>query len=469
MRLGRGQRGVAKLVLFALISILAGLAAAWPLQDLAAARTAAGYALAFFSTLAVFLLLLPNRLTLPLQILVAMLTGGLAGWLATLLGATDFVSDYLGILGTLFILLLKVVILPLIFVSVLCGVAGIGDARKLGSLGMKTVAYFMTTSALAVLTGMLIVQVLDPGAGRAALQEVAVEETATTATLNLGQRVQREVLPSVIQNPIMANQSPIAVIFMAILLGASLAAIRDRGKPALEAFRALDAAFITVIQWVMVLAPLGVFALMARVIAELGIGYVITLGKYCLTVLAGLGAHFAIIVLVLVPLLARVPTIRFLRAMLPAFQLSFSTSSSAATLPVTMQCVTKGAGANPNIAGFVLPIGATINMDGTALYVSVASIFIAQVYGIDLNMQQEILIFLTAVLVSIGTAGIPGASIGLISITLATAGIPVEGLAIVLGVDRLLDMTRTVVNITGDAAGALILSRNAEFGQEGRL
>lgn len=449
---------------FGICALFVGLSAAWPMDGATAGIRAISYSGVTFGVLVFFLAVLPPRLGLPSQVFIAMVSGSVFGWLSTLTGSEAFVSDYLGILGTLFILLLKVVIIPLIFVSVLCGVAGVGDIRKLGSLGVKTIVYFLSTTALAVVSGIVLVQLLHPGIGRESLREIAQKEETAEVALSLGQRIQQEILPAVIQNPIMAGQSPIVIIFMALLLGAALASLGEKGEPALKVFKSLDDAFVAIIGWVMLLAPAGVFALMARVIAELGVGYMVTLAKYCGTVLGGLTLHFLVVTCLLVPLLAHMRPMRFLRAMAPAFQLAFSTSSSNATLPVNMDCVIRRAGADPNIAGFVLPIGATVNMDGTALYVSVASIFIGQVYGIDLTLQQQFMVFLTAVLVSVGTAGIPGASVGLISIILTAVGIPVEGLAIVIGVDRLLDMSRTVVNITGDAAGAVILSHG-----EGKL
>lgn len=453
-----------KLLTTAAVAIAVGVVSAWPLAAAPDYLRAAGHAAVLFAAIVLFFGYLPRRLQLPGQVFAAMAGGVALGWAAEALGSGAFISDYLGIFGTLFLLLLKLVITPLIFVSVLCGVAGIGDARRLGALGGRTIVYFMATTALAVAAGMLLVQLIDPGAGRASLKETIAagqaDETAAdaTASLNVGQRIQQQVLPGIIQNPIMAGQNPLVVIFFALILGAALAAIGKTGLPALEVFRALDAALITIIGWVMVLAPIGVLALIARVVAELGVEYVITLAKYCVTVLLGLALHFTVVSCLLVPLLGGVSPRRFLRSMLPAIQLSFSTSSSAATLPVTLACA-QDAGADRDVANFVLPIGATINMDGTSLYVAIASIFIAQVYGVPLGFQQEALIFLTAIAVSVGTAGIPGASVGLITIVLASSGIPVEGLAMVVGVDRILDMSRTTVNITGDAAGAVILSR----------
>ncbi len=452
-------------LLWAALALILGIAAAWPLTGFTQCVTALAHSLFFFFSLFIFFVVLPRYCTLPIQIFVAMLTGALLGWLYTAFGYAPVITDYLGIFGKLFILLLKVVILPLIFVSVLCGVAGIGDVRKLGGLGAKTLCYYFVTTAIAVLIGLSVVNLLHPGVGRETLKEdvqeqnVSLQDTGVSSE-SLGTKIQKHVLPAIIRNPIMAGQSPVVVIFFALLLGAALATLGKEGETALHFFQALDKAFITIIMWVMKMAPIGVFALMARVLSELGPAYIVTLAKYCFTVLLGLGLHFFVLTFVICPLLARISPWRFLRGMAPAFQVSFSTSSSSATLPVTIRCVSKRIGADESICRFVLPVGATINMDGTALYLTVASIFIAQVYGIPLSLQAQLMIFLTAVLASVGTAGIPGASIGLMSIILASAQIPVEGIGIVVGVDRILDMSRTLINVTGDSVGAVIVSRS---------
>lgn len=442
---------------------------------------------------------LPRRTTLPMQIMTAMIVGVMAGWVFPKFGAEVFVREYLGIFGRLFILMLTLVIIPLIFVSVLNGTAGIGDPRKLGSLGLKSLVYYFCTTSLAVLIGLALVNMIQPGHGREALRmEIGSTEKAdwntrdfsamtqvlvltgllepekreqfleaenrrleaTQERLSPGMRLQEHILPAVIRNPVMAGQNPIVIIFFAIVLGAALAALGKEGLPALHVFQSLDKALITIILWVMRLAPIGVFALMARAVSELGIEYMLTLAKYFGTVMLGLGLHFCVLTFLICPVFSGVSPLRFLRGMAPAFQLAFSTSSSSATLPVTIECASKRVGADPHISSFMLPVGATINMDGTALYLSVACLFIAQVYGMQLGFQAQFMVFLTAVLASVGTAGIPGASIGLITIILSSANIPVEGIAIVIGVDRLLDMTRTVVNITGDSVGVMVVSKS---------
>ncbi|MBN2308833.1 MAG: dicarboxylate/amino acid:cation symporter [Candidatus Hydrogenedentes bacterium] len=441
------------------LALAVGAGAAWAFPE---AFPVVADTLVAAAAIAALLFILPKRLALPMQIFVAMIGGIVAGWGLALAGQQAFVIDYLGIFGTLFILLLKLVITPLIFVSIICGVAGIGDVRRLGSVGAKTLAYYACTTAVAVLIGLACVNAIRPGVGRESLREEAAAARAEGAdeARSWGRRVQDDMLPKIIQNPIMAGQNPLAIIFFALFLGAALAAMEEKAAPALAVFRSLDKAFITLVLWIMVLAPVGVFALMAKAIATLGLGYIATLAKYTLTVVFGLGLHFGVLVFLLCPLLGRVPAKRFLRGMAPALELSFSTSSSSATLPVTIDCAARRVGADENISSFMLPIGATINMDGTALYTAVASLFIAQVYGLHLGAEAQIMVFLTAVLVSIGTAGIPGGSIALMPIILAAAHIPVEGIAIVIGVDRFLDMCRTVVNITGDSVGAVVVSQS---------
>ena len=423
---------------------------------------ALGHGAILLAAMVVFLQILPRRCSLPVQIFIAMVIGVAAGWGLAAANHVTFVTDYVAIFGRLFILLLKLVIIPLIFVSIVCGVAGIGDVRKLGPLGAKTLGFYFCTTGVAVLIGLACVNIIQPGAGREALQEDArqIQEANEDETPSLGLRIQQDILPTIIRNPIMAGQNPLVVIFFALLLGAALATIGDEAEPALRVFRAFDKAFITLVLWIMVLAPLGVFALMCKAIATLGLDYVATLAKYCFTVVLALGLHFALLVGVIVPVLGRISPMRFLRGMAPALQLSFSTSSSSATLPVTIDCASRRVGADQNVCSFMLPIGATINMDGTALYTAVASLFIAQVYGVELTLAQQLMVFATAVVVSVGTAGIPGASLALMTIILGAVNLPVEGIGIILGVDRFLDMCRTTVNITGDSVGAVVVSRS---------
>ena len=458
------RRTVFALAGMALLGAFFGFASVETLATPAGWISAAVRTVITVAVLAVFFLLLPRWFNLPARIFLAMLSGALAGWLFKRTGAESFAIDYLNIFGALFILLLKLVVTPLIFVSILCGVSGIGDPRKLGSVGFKAIAYYLGTTSVAVLIGLLCVSAIRPGAGRSDLQSAAGAAPAGVESVqarpSLGRVIQEEALPTIIDNPIMAGRNPLTIIFLAILLWASLAALGARAQPALDVFRVLDKALIQLVMWVMQLAPIGVFTLMSKAIAELGVDYILSLAWYCLTVVTGLGLHFAFLVGIVLPVAARVSPVRFLRGFAPAIGLSFSTSSSSATLPVTIDCTTRRIGADENVANFMLPIGATVNMDGTALYQAVAVLFIAQVLNKDLTLAQQFGVFLAAIMVSIGTAGIPGGSIALMPLVLKQAGIGAEAIGIVIGVDRFLDMCRTVVNITGDSVGAIVVSRS---------
>ncbi len=432
-------------------------------------------AFVFFAVLAVFFSVFLKRMGLPVQILVAMILGVAAGWLLTAVGKQALVTDYIAIFGELFILLLKMVVVPLVFVSVLLGVAGLGDIRKVGALGGKTIGYYLGTTGIAVIIGLLCVNLIAPGKGlesiRGQLEEEqaaiqAAEEAGETdeaPSVSTGMTIQKTVLPGFFQSPVRtdSNGVPIlAIIMFALLLGAALTANGEKSDTAIKMFQGIDTAMVTLVFWIMTLAPIGVFALMAKAIATLGIDYVVQLAAYVVTVFAALVIHFAVLVFLIARFAGGVSPMRFLKGMAPAFELAFSTSSSSATLPVTIQCATERVGVNQGVARFVLPIGATINMDGTALYTTVASIFVAQVYGLDMGFEQQIMIFLTATIVSVGTAGIPGASLALMSVIFTAVGIPLEGIGLVAGVDRILDMCRTTVNITGDSVGAVVIARS---------
>ncbi|MBI4559535.1 MAG: dicarboxylate/amino acid:cation symporter [Candidatus Hydrogenedentes bacterium] len=454
------------------LSFVLGAAAAWPAEGwprIAYSGLAIGF---FFISLCLFFLILPRYVSLPVQILIAMVVGvavGLACWMITWVFRVDwpeaFVTGYLGIFGSIFFLLLKMVVVPLVFASLTCGVANIGDVRRLGPMGGKTIAYFLLATSIATLIGLGFVNLIQPGVGREELRASAQElaPDSKDQTTSPGTKFQEDILPSFIQNPIMADAPILAIILFALLLGAALAASGEEGAPAVKVLQAIDKAMVTLVLWVMLLAPIGVFALMTKVVATLGALSIYMLGKYCLTVILGLIVHFLVLVFVLLPLLGRFSPWQFLKGVAPALELAFATSSSSATLPVTLDCTQRRLGVSPSVTNFVIPLGTTVNMDGTALYQAVAALFIAQVYGVHLGLQEQFMVFFTAIIVSIGTAGIPGASIALMSIVLASAGIPVEGIGIIIGVDRFLDMSRTVVNVVGDSIASVIVARSEGY------
>lgn len=422
-----------------------------------------GRALLFVATLTVmlaaFVLVLPRFFKQPLQILLAMVTGVLAGWAFDTWGEETFVLDYLGIFGNLFIVLLKMVVIPLVFASIVSGLAAIGSVKRVGRLGAKTFFYYFFAGMVASAIGLLCVNLVKPGVGRGELMDqVAQQEAKEHDTPTWGKRVQQEFIPAVVPVLNMAKIPILPIIFAAILLGLALAFNGERSAAATAFFESLNEAVMTVVSWIMYLAPIGVFSLMAGAIAGMGLGYLGTLAAYVFTVILGLSLHFCFLVFILVPFLARYSPIRFIRAMAPALELGFSTSSSSATLPVSLECITERVGVSKSVAGFMLPLGATVNMNGTALYQAVAAVFIAQVYGMELHLQGQMLIFLTSILVSVGTAGIPGASVGLMVLVLSSVGLPAEGIGLILGVDRFLDMCRTTVNVVDDSVCAAIVA-----------
>jgi Na+/H+-dicarboxylate symporter len=365
-------------------------------------------------------------------------------------------SDNVKIVGQLFIRLLKMIIIPLILASMVSGLVSIGSSRSLGRIGFRTFLYYLTTTVIAIVVGLILVNLIRPGVGLELPEDmtqgqVQREETSATDILF-------DIVP---ENPLkaMAQGKTLSVIFFALLLGAVLVSVGDAAKPMVSFFNSLNVIMLRMTDWIMRLAPIGVFALMWFMIGKLGrdaIGY---LAMYMITVLAGLLIHAVITLPLLLWLFGRYSPLRFIRHMFSAVATAFSTASSAATLPITMDCLEKNAGVSNKVASFVLPIGATVNMDGTALYEAVAAMFIAQFYGIDLGFGQQVIIVVTATLASIGAAAIPNAGLVTMVIVLDAVGLPLEGTLIIAGVDRILDMCRTAVNVWGDACGAAIVAR----------
>ena len=383
------------------------------------------------------------------------LTSTVGAPVAVMVAATDIVGD-------IFIMALKLVIIPLVVGTIVSGVVSVGDMRRLGRIGGKTLLYYCCTTALAVTVGLVTVNVIRPGIG--ADLELASMDTATLAKVeanknqDLGEFVRRQ-LTSVLINPFKATAEGkvLPTIFFSLLLGAVIASSGPQGEPLALLFSSLSEVMMRMVGWILLLAPAGAFALLASQVAESGVSVLATLAKYMATVLTGLGIHAFVTLPLLLVVFGRVSIRRFTSGVRDAIVLAFSTSSSSATLPVTMECLTKNLHVQPHVSSFVLPLGATINMDGTALYESVAVMFIAQAYGIDMTLGQQIIIFLTATLASIGAAGIPSAGLFMMVIVLEAVGLPLTGIGLILAVDRILDMCRTTVNVVGDAVGAVII------------
>jgi proton glutamate symport protein len=393
-------------------------------------------------------------------------------------GLGDTVITWLAPIGTIFMRLLRLVIVPLVFASLLVGVAGLGDVRRLGRLGGKTLGLYMITTAVAVTIGLACAHLIGPGrfvgekdkeALRAQFEGAAGSrvDAAADAPTPLDNLLQ--IIP---ENPIesLATGNMLQIIFFAVLLGVALTMIgRQRASPFIDMMDTLQRAMIVVIHLVMLVAPFGVAALLADVVGRSGWSVLQALVVYAITVLIGLALHAGLAYGGLVRFVARIPLPAFLRAARPAQLIAFSTSSSSAALPVTMECAEKGLGMSRAVSSFVLPLGSTVNMDGTALYQGVAAIFIAQVFGIELSLGAQLGIVFTATMASIGAAGVPGAGMITLAMVLTAAGIPPVGVALILGVDRVLDMFRTVVNITGDlaVASAMAASEGETLGAPG--
>ena len=406
------------------------------------------------------------QLELHTKILLGLLLGIALGVVAARLGWSDQVSTYVEPVGQAFLQLIRMAVVPLVFASLVTGVAGMHDVGKLGRIGGKVVLYYLVTTAIAITFGLLLANTLKPGVGlpedvQSRLQRDAGPEAADNRLTLEPPSIAETLLNVIPSNPVraMADGNMLQLIFFALVLGIALTTIsREKAGPVIAFFDGLNEAMIALIHLIMKLAPYGVFALSASIVGEFGIDILLLLLKYALVVIVGLGLYVAIACSLAVKVFSNLGVRKFFRGIRPAQLIAFSTSSSSATLPVTMECAQVNLGVPKEIASLTLPLGATINMDGTALYQGVSAVFIAQVYGMDLAIGQQLTIVLTATLASIGTAGAPAAGIMMLAIILRSIGVPLEGIALILGVERILDMCRTAVNVTGDACCAVVVS-----------
>lgn len=410
------------------------------------------------------------KLKLHWQILIALLLAVIAG----LLAGTS--SEFLGVsfyavfdfIGTLFLNALMMLIVPLVVSSIIVGIAGIGSGGAFGRLGVKTLLYYLTTSLLAILVGLTIVNMVAPGIveGAPAKDLIGMSENADDVVARVEGKGTGDLvgvfLRMVPTNVVAAaaDGQLLGLIFFSLLFGFFMTKVEAAYAESMYNFwQGLFQVMMKMTDWVMRFAPIGVFGLVAKVVASTGYAALVPLAWFFFSVLAGLAVHFLVVLPLLLYFVGRVHPLRHYRAMAPALLTAFSTSSSAATLPLTMECVEKNAGVSNRTSSFVLPLGATVNMDGTALYECVAAMFIAQAYGIELGFVQQFTIVLMALVTSIGVAAIPSASLVAIAIILSAVGLPVEAIGLILAVDRVLDMCRTSVNVFSDSCGAVIIAR----------
>ena len=363
-------------------------------------------------------------------------------------------------LGVLFLNALKMTIIPLIIAAVISGVASLGDIRKLGKIGGSTVGYYASTTAVAVLIGLAVVNLMRPGDGVASnINTAAASEILEKDPVTFTDIVLTMVSPNLIAAASQMQLLPIIVF--SLIFGAALTTVGENGRPVINFFNGINDVMMKVVNWIMYFAPVGIFALIASRLGETGGGQALLeeisgVGTYVLTVILGLSCHFIFLVSLLKIVTGR--GLDYITAISRAIITAFGTASSSATLPITMGCAQK-AGVSARSTKFVLPLGATVNMDGTALYEAVAVMFIAQVYAIEMGFYEQTIIFVTATLAAIGAAGIPQAGLVTMIIVLSAVNLPLEGISLLLAVDWLLDRFRTAVNVSGDSVGAAIIDK----------
>lgn len=413
-----------------------------------------------------------RKLPLHWKILIAMVIGLIVGLIFNSLEWQNVTIQWIKPFGTIFINLLKLLAVPLIFASLIKGVTSASDIASLSRIGIKTIAIYLMTTVIAIIFALVLVAIfqpgnsLDPDIQKELFEQYgpkAGEQSLNVAKLEKGPlKFLEEMVPDNIVAAMQDNSKMLKVIFFTIVFGIAIILLpKEKTKVIRQFFDELNEIVLKIIDLVMLYAPVGVFALLATLVAENGKNFVellSALGYYALVVILALASMVFIIYPILVRFFSKISVGNFFRGIAPAQLLAFSTSSSAATLPLTMECSEEKLGISNKIASFVLPLGATVNMDGTSIWQTVTTVFLAQLYGYDLSIGQQLTIILTATLASIGSVGVPGGGIVMLIIVLESVGLPPDGIAIILGVDRILDMCRTVVNVTGDTAVAAVVA-----------
>jgi len=390
-----------------------------------------------------------KKMKLWAKILIGLVAGLVAG---IVLGPT---AGYIKPVGTLFINAIKMLIVPLIFSSLVVGVISMKDPKKMGRIGLKTLALYLGSTAIAVTIGLTLGTFLHPGAGLnfEAVEQAAPQEAPSVVDTLVG------LVPS---NPIgaFASGSVLQIIVFSIFFGLAINLAGEKATPVAKFFEAFAEVMYKLTAIIMEMAPYGVFALMAWVSGEYGLSVLLPLLRVILGVYVGCLIHSLVTYGGAIALLGRLNPIQFFKGILDAQAVAFTTTSSSGTLPATLECTQKNLGVSRSVSSFVLPLGATINMDGTALYQGICALFVAQAYGVDLTFANYMTIVLTSTLASIGTAGVPGAGLVMLSLVLSSVGLPLEGVAMIAGIDRILDMARTTLNVTGDAMVSVLIAKS---------
>ena len=417
------------------------------------------------------------KMQLHWQIIIGLLLGLVFGIISAIVGWGQFTTDWIAPFGTIFIRLLKFIAIPLVLTSLITGIASLSDLKKLSRIGGKTISIYIVTTTISVSIGLITVNLLQPGKQvpyemQSKLQETYESDASSRA--DTAQEVKErgplqlfiDMVPSNFFEAASNNRNMLQIVFISMLIGIGLVQIpKKKSKPVLDIFEGLNDVIIKLVDIIMIIAPLGVFSLIAQTINKVAgddpdqIAELLgALGFYMIAGVVGLVIHLLVTYITILKVYVKMPLKTFFTGIGPAQLLAFSTSSSGATLPVTMERCEDELGVSEEVSSFVLPLGATINMDGTALYQAVAAVFISQAIGLDLSLLDQLTIVLTTVLASIGTAAVPGAGIIMLVIILEAIGVPSTGIALILGVDRILDMLRTVINVTGDATIAVTIA-----------
>ncbi len=399
-------------------------------------------------------------MSLSKKILLGMGLGIIVGLILNLAlpNAFDVTSKYvLYPLGKIFVNLIKMLVIPIVVVSLILGTAGVSDPKKLGRIGIKTVSFFLVTTAVAIILALSFALLFQPGNGDFQLDGAAFEEKEAPPVIDT-------FLNMIPTNPIksMVEESMLQIIVFSIFIGIGLARLGDKVSGLVRLIEQMNDVLMYLVNVIMKFAPYGAFALIATAIGGQGMDAILAMGKYMGVVLLVLLIHLVFVYGSALSIFGKMNLLHFLKGFSPAMVVAFSTSSSSATLPISMKAAQENLQVSKSVSGFVQPLGATINMDGTAIMQGVATIFIAQIVGHDLTLSQLLTVILTATLASIGTAGVPGVGLIMLSMVLTSVGLPLEAIVLVLGVDRLIDMCRTSVNITGDAVCAVIVSRTED-------
>lgn len=405
-----------------------------------------------------------KKFSLTTRIMVSLILGAIVGSILYFLPASSFKTDILVngifyVVGNGFIRMMQMLVVPLVFVSIVCGSAAIGDTKTLGKVGVRSLIFYLCTTALAVLVAISVANLINPGIGvkMANIAKSATDTASSSKSVSFAETI-LNIIPT---NPIesLSNGTMLQIIFFALLLGIILAKLGDRVDSVSQFFNQWNTIMMEMTNIIMLVAPIGVFALIAKTFATLGFDMFLPMLKYMASVIGSLGVHCFVVYMALLKIFTGLNPIRFIKKFFPVMTFAFSTATSNATIPLSIETLEKKVGVSKKISSFTIPLGATINMDGTAIMQGVAVVFTAQLFNINLSVTDYLTVIATATLASVGTAGVPSVGLITLSMVFSSVGLPVEGIAYIMGIDRILDMLRTAVNITGDAVCTTIVAK----------